>query len=70
MIRYFKTLFSSSYYAMDEALNCISRRVSEAQNMDLLHHVTKSEIKFMLDSMYLNKAPGPDRMDPTFYKTF
>lgn len=48
----------------------LAPRVSSEQNATLLLPVTAEEVKSALFSMFPNKAPGPDVMNPSFYQHF
>ncbi|XP_019192477.1 PREDICTED: uncharacterized protein LOC109186787 [Ipomoea nil] len=68
---YYKTIFTSGPPSdSGEFLGNIASRVTQAQNELLLRPFDASEVKSALFSMFPNKAPGPDGMNPGFYQHF
>lgn len=67
---YFSKLFSSDVNMLDTTLEYISPRVTEVDNGILLSPFNISEFKKALYSMHSDKAPGPDGLNPAFYKRF
>lgn len=65
---YFQQLFTEEYTHEEGVLNGIVNSVSEQQNRELLRTVTVQEVKEAVFHMYLDKAPGPDGMTPTFFQ--
>ena len=68
---YFSNLFTSSTGTrMDELLEHVDPRVTEAMNEMLCAEFTSKEVVEALDSIGDFKAPGPDGMHSVFYKKF
>jgi hypothetical protein len=67
---YFAKLFSTDANLLDTTLEYISPRVTEVDNGMLLSPFNISEFKKALYSMHSDKAPGPDGLNPAFYKRF
>lgn len=65
---YFQQLFTENQTQGDVVLNCISKTVSEQQNMELLSAVTEKEVKDAVFHMHPDKAQGPDGMTPSFFQ--
>ncbi|XP_019181689.1 PREDICTED: uncharacterized protein LOC109176754 [Ipomoea nil] len=61
---------SSSPTVNDDFFESIQPRVTDVHNASLLRPFEESEIKAALFSMYPDKAPGPDGMNPGVYKHF
>ncbi|XP_019150238.1 PREDICTED: uncharacterized protein LOC109147056 [Ipomoea nil] len=71
ILNYYRGIFSSSSLTVnDDFFESIQPRVTAAQNEGLLRPFEESEIKAALFSMYPDKAPGPDGMNPGFYQHF
>ncbi|XP_019160490.1 PREDICTED: uncharacterized protein LOC109157064 [Ipomoea nil] len=68
---YYRGIFNSSTPAIDdEFFGSIHSRVTGIQNENLLRPFEEKEVKTALFSMYPDKAPGPDGMNPGFYQHF
>ncbi|XP_019198269.1 PREDICTED: uncharacterized protein LOC109192130 [Ipomoea nil] len=71
ILQYFQNIFASGNSENGENFfNNITPRVTPAQNESLIRHFTMDEVKVALFSMYPDKAPGPDGMNPGFYQHF
>lgn len=68
MIEYFNNLLKASNTQWDDVVNCISQKITEEQNIELLKPVEDKEVKTTLFHMHPDKSPGPDDMNPTFYQ--
>lgn len=55
---------------MDLILNCVVEKVTADQNARLQQPVTKEEVRDAVFSMHLDKAAGPDGLNPGFYRSF
>ncbi|XP_019191056.1 PREDICTED: uncharacterized protein LOC109185569 [Ipomoea nil] len=62
--------YHSSPAINDDFFESIQPRVTAIQNEGLLRPFEESEVKSALFSMYPDKAPGPDGMNPGFYQHF
>ncbi|XP_019171492.1 PREDICTED: uncharacterized protein LOC109167042 [Ipomoea nil] len=68
---YYKTIFTSGPPSdSGDFFGNIASRVTQVQNELLLRPFDASEVKSALFSMFPNKAPGPDGMNPGFYQHF
>ncbi|KAK6141663.1 hypothetical protein DH2020_024605 [Rehmannia glutinosa] len=67
---YFMEIFSSSMVQCDPIISCVKKKVTSTHNNVLLEDFTEVEIKEALFSMFPDKAPGPDGMNPAFYQKF
>ncbi|XP_019173839.1 PREDICTED: uncharacterized protein LOC109169413 [Ipomoea nil] len=71
ILQYFQHIFASGNPENGENFfNSITPRVTPAQNESLIRPFTMDEVKAALFSMYPDKAPGPDGMNPGFYQHF
>ncbi|KAL8156505.1 hypothetical protein AgCh_001560 [Apium graveolens] len=52
----------------EEVIDKVTRKITEAQNEQLLSEVTTKEVKYALFQMHLDKSPGPDGMTPGFFQ--
>ncbi|MCH84659.1 endonuclease/exonuclease/phosphatase family protein, partial [Trifolium medium] len=67
---YFVTLFSSTHREMHPMLNHITPSITYEDNTKLTAPFQIHEFKKALFSMHSDKAPGPDGLNPAFYKRF
>ncbi|XP_019179165.1 PREDICTED: uncharacterized protein LOC109174381 [Ipomoea nil] len=71
ILNYYRDIFTTNSPTVNvEFFENIQPRVTDAQNMQLLRPFEDSEVKAALFSMYPDKAPGPDGMNPGFYQHF
>ncbi|XP_031125428.1 uncharacterized protein LOC116027784 [Ipomoea triloba] len=70
ILSYYENIFESSGVQDMTTFPSFPPRVSIAQNEALLLPFTAEEVKAALYSMFLDKAPGPDGMNPGFYQHF
>ncbi|XP_019168052.1 PREDICTED: uncharacterized protein LOC109163801 [Ipomoea nil] len=71
ILDYYRGIFKSSSPTInDEFFATIQPRVTPVQNEGLLRPFEVIEVKSALFSMYPDKAPGPDGMNPGFYQHF
>ncbi|XP_031101919.1 uncharacterized protein LOC116005823 [Ipomoea triloba] len=72
VLDYFREIFTSSgsVSSMDPFVASIVPRVSQEQNEVLLRPFKLEEVKAVLFSMFPDKAPGPDGMNPGFYQHY
>ncbi|XP_031131888.1 uncharacterized protein LOC116033272 [Ipomoea triloba] len=72
VLNYFSEIFtsSSSVSAMDSFAASVEPRVTQDQNEVLLRPFQPEEVKTALFSMFPDKAPGPDGMNPGFYQHY
>ncbi|XP_019159989.1 PREDICTED: uncharacterized protein LOC109156592 [Ipomoea nil] len=71
ILDYYRGIFNSSSPTVnDDFFGSIQSRVTGTQNESLLRPFEESEVKSALFSMYPDKAPGPDGMNPGFYQHF
>ncbi|XP_074327886.1 uncharacterized protein LOC141665802 [Apium graveolens] len=57
---YFQKLYTEKQSQGEEVLSCISKQISEQQNLTLLETVKAEEVKEAVFGMHPDKAPGPD----------
>ena len=55
---------------MDSILQCIETVITSDQNEMLMAPVSVDEVKAAVFSMYPEKSPGPDGMNPAFYQRY
>ena len=55
---------------MDSILQCIETVITSDQNEMLMSPVSVDEVKAAVFSMYPEKSPGPDGMNPIFYQKY
>lgn len=67
---YFEELFQSTMLAGDLSERERINRVTEEQNAHLMLPVTCEEVKDAVFSMYPEKAPGCDGLNPYFYQAY
>lgn len=67
---YFKKLFHSSTESGGLLQNEVVQRVTEAENEYLISDITLEEVKAAAFSMHLDKSPGIDGLNPSFFQTF
>ncbi|XP_019185254.1 PREDICTED: uncharacterized protein LOC109180221 [Ipomoea nil] len=68
---YFENIFASNGLSCDDPLfGVLTPRVTLEQNMMLDRPFETNEVKEALFSMYPDKAPGPDGLNPGFYQQF
>ncbi|XP_031091035.1 uncharacterized protein LOC115996030 [Ipomoea triloba] len=71
ILNYFNDIFHSSGSSLVESFfNGITPRVSQTDNNYLLRPFENEEVKEALFSMFPDKAPGPDGMNPGFYQHY
>lgn len=70
IVSYFKQLFSFVQGDKEEVLRCVTKRVTDEQNMALTAEVKRDEVWVVVFDMFPDKSPGPDGMSPGFYKAF
>jgi len=68
--QYFSQLFTNDTNVVNPTVEYIDQRVTEEDNGKLLAPFNISEFKKALFSMHSDKAPGPDGLNPAFYKKF
>uniref|UniRef100_A0A151UFF3 Transposon TX1 uncharacterized n=1 Tax=Cajanus cajan TaxID=3821 RepID=A0A151UFF3_CAJCA len=68
--QYFQSLFTAQNGDIQRVTNLLHPRLTEADNVQLLHPFTMEEFRVALFSMYSDKSPGPDGLNPGFYKRF
>lgn len=61
-------MFTTSSAGNIEAIDCVPRKLSEAQNSRLLKEITDDEVRMDLFQMNPDKAPGHDGMTPGFFQ--
>jgi hypothetical protein len=67
---YFDTLFSGNTGISNSILNYVPETITEDDNIMLLAPFKKEEFREALFQMNSNKSPGPDGLNPAFYKRF
>lgn len=67
---YFDNIYQSGGAQDADFFDQIPKKVTEGQNISLLKPFEPDEVKAALFSMYPDKAPGPDGMNPGFYQHF
>jgi hypothetical protein len=67
---YFVNLFTNEANQSSTTLEYINLRVNEDDNSMLLAQFHISEFKKVVFSMHSDKSPGPDGLNPAFYKRF
>ncbi|CAH9122687.1 unnamed protein product, partial [Cuscuta epithymum] len=67
---YFINVFSSVQGDRDYVLRCVSRKIEDHHNLELLRTIRAEEVKEAVFSMYPDKSPGPDGMSPGFFQHF
>ncbi|CAH9084787.1 unnamed protein product [Cuscuta epithymum] len=67
---YFRHLFTASPADYDLVTSAIQRVVTEDDNKKLIGDFSDNEFKEALSEMHSDKAPGPDGLNPAFYKRF
>lgn len=67
---YFENLFESKQGVYNPVLNVIQPCITDYDNELLLAPFNQEEIKNTLFSMDPNKSPGPDGLNPAFYRKF
>ncbi|XP_031099874.1 uncharacterized protein LOC116004082 [Ipomoea triloba] len=72
VLNYFEDIFTSNNSSppTDYFFESVTPRVSQSQNENLLRPFEAEEVKAALFSMFPDKAPGPDGMNPGFYQHF
>lgn len=48
----------------------IVNHVTEVENADLVSDVSHEEVKSAFNSMYAEKSPGLDGLNPAFFQTY
>ncbi|XP_031101874.1 uncharacterized protein LOC116005777 [Ipomoea triloba] len=70
ILSYYENIFTASGTQDMTSFPTLSSRVTSDRNVTLLLPFTVEELKTTLFSMFLDKAPGPDWMNPSFYQHF
>lgn len=70
IMKYFKTLFSSSELLQGGELSPAAPLITEDQNKCLVEEFTFEEFFIAVKEMHPNKSAGPDGLNPTFYQNF
>jgi len=71
VLEYYEQIFHSGGSVLHEAFfSSIATRVSQADNELLLRPFASEEVKAALFSMFPDKAPGPDGMNPGFFQHY
>ncbi|XP_031096875.1 uncharacterized protein LOC116001121 [Ipomoea triloba] len=72
VLDYFNDIFASNHssISMDGFAASITPRVTHDQNDSLLRPFEPDEVKAALFSMFRDKVPGPDSMNPGFYQHY
>ncbi|XP_031120221.1 uncharacterized protein LOC116023364 [Ipomoea triloba] len=72
VLDYFQNIFASNISSaeVDSFVTTVTPRVSPEQNIALLKPFDQEEVKVALFSMFPDKAPGPDGMNPGFYQHY
>lgn len=65
---YFESLFQPMQGEYDHVVEHVTVRVDEADNAKLIAPFTISEFRKAHSQMHSDKAPGPDGLNPAFYK--
>jgi hypothetical protein len=67
---YFEDLFQQGDYGREEVTPLISNRVTNEDNHELTKEFVAEEFKEAIFNTHSDKAPGPDGLNPAFYKRF
>lgn len=67
---YFNNMYVVSSVDIDPIINSIPSYTLFANNISLIAPFSIEEFKDALFSMFSNQSPGPDGLNPTFYKRF
>ncbi|KAH9790374.1 reverse transcriptase domain-containing protein [Citrus sinensis] len=67
---YFTELFSSNGSNNEAVVSSVMTSITAKQNQILLAPFTDADVKEALFNMHPDKSPGPDGMNPAFYKNF
>ena len=67
---YFTDLFSSSGSNSEAVISSVMASITPEQNQIMLASFTDVDVKEALFGMHPDKSPGPDGMNPAFYKKF
>jgi hypothetical protein len=67
---YFDSLFKQADYVEEDVTSIMKACVTNEDNQHLTREFTLEEFKDALFSMHSDKAPGPDGLNPAFYKRF
>jgi hypothetical protein len=67
---YFDQLFSPGQQSNNDVIDYIAPSITEFNNDQLMAPFQIREFKEALFAMHSDKAPGPDGLNPTFYKRF
>lgn len=70
IIEYFEELFQSTRTTGGLSERETVNRVTEQQNVELMMPITHEEVKVAVFSMYPEKAPRYDGLNPCFYQAY
>lgn len=67
---YFTKIFSSEGGSCDEVIQCVEKKLMAGQNHSLMEPFTTADVRDAIFSMYPDKSPVPNGMNPVFLKKF
>ncbi|XP_019168526.1 PREDICTED: uncharacterized protein LOC109164444 [Ipomoea nil] len=71
ILQYFDNIFCTSHpESGDVIFEGVTPQVTQSHNESLIHPFEREEVKNALFSMFPDKAPSPDGMNPGFYQHF
>ena len=70
IVDYFANLFTSKGCVGGDIFRRVKHKVTTLQNQELTRPFEGHEIKNVIFSMHLDKSPGPDGMNPSFFQHF
>lgn len=68
IIEHFNHLYRASTVNWQEVVDCVDKKITADQNIELMREVTENEVKTAIFQMDPDKSPGPDGMTPAFYQ--
>lgn len=68
--RYFSKLFRAEAYEWSHVVSFIPENVTTEMNAKLTALFTEAEVKTAVFAMHPDKSPGPDGMNPCFYREY